>query len=395
MVLFGVPGFFVILIGIVLVAAVLGLTERPLAPWGMASSLVLLVLLLWGHPDQAVALAVFLTLSLGMTRWLMACPRSQPRFCASVALVCVPLVTYKLTASLTPAGLMGFVGVSYATFKSVQVLMETHDGLIAAGDLSPFDQLYFLLNFFELDSGPIDRSRRFVADAHRHIPRDEYAGMLARGMLLILGGVAYKMVIAASVHRGYALVPWGTGPVWQELWQQVLICYQYGLYLFFDFAGYTMMAMGAGYCLGIRVPRNFRAPFLARDLMDFWNRWHITLSTWLRDFVFMRITRVLMRHHVFRGTRGRLRTAQVGLIANMLLMGLWHGITIDYVGYGLYHGVLMAATEAYHRSAFYKAHRDAAWLAPLSWFVTMQLVFVGFALFSGQVSFLVRGALNG
>ena len=395
MILFGVPSFFVILLGVVLGAAVLGLTEHPLAPWGMVSSLVLLVLLLWGHADQATALAVFLALSLGATRWLMARPQSQARFYASVALVCVPLVAYKFTESLATEGVLGFVGISYVTFKSVQVLMETHDGLIASGDLSLADQLYFLLNFFELDSGPIDRSRRFVEDVHRHIPRDEYAGMLARGILLILGGAAYKMVVAAFVHRGYALVSWGTGPVWQELWQQVLICYRYGLYLFFDFAGYTMMAMGAGYCLGIRVPRNFRAPFLARDLMDFWNRWHITLSTWLRDFVFMRITRTLMRHHVFKGKAGRLRTAQVGLIANMLLMGFWHGITIDYVGYGLYHGVLMAATEAYHRGAFYKAHRDATWLAVLSWFVTMQLVFVGFALFSGQVSFLVRGALNG
>lgn len=395
MVLFGVPSFFAILVVVVLVAAVLGLTGRPLAPWGMASSLVLLVLLLWGHPDQAVALAVFLMLSLGMTRWLMARPQSQPRFYASVALACAPLVTYKLTVSLTPAGLMGFVGISYATFKSIQILMETHDGLVTSDDLSLADQLYFLLNFFELDSGPIDRSRRFVADAHRRIPRDEYAGMLARGILLVLGGIAYKMVIAAYVHRGYALVPWGTGPVWQELWQQVVICYQYGLYLFFDFAGYTMMAMGVGYCLGIRVPRNFRAPFLASDPMDFWNRWHITLSTWLRDFVFMRITRVLMRHRVFKGTKGHLRTAQVGLIVNMLLMGFWHGVTIDYIGYGLYHGVLMAVTEAYHRSAFFKAHRDAVWFTMLSWFVTMQLVFMGFALFSGQVSFLVGGALNG
>ena len=94
MVLFGVPSFFAILVVVVLVAAVLGLTGRPLAPWGMASSLVLLVLLLWGHPDQAVALAVFLVLSLGMARWLMARPQSQPRFYASVALACAPPVSY-------------------------------------------------------------------------------------------------------------------------------------------------------------------------------------------------------------------------------------------------------------------------------------------------------------
>ena len=349
----------------------------------------------WGEVAQLVALALFVALSLACTRWLMAAPGQRGRFVASVLLVVAPLVIYKLTLSLTSAALLGFVGISYATFKSVQVLMEVHDGLIEPKGLRVADQLYFLLNFFEFDSGPIDRSRRFVEDVHRSLPRDEYAELLAKGILLILGGLAYKMVIASLIHKGYSLVAWGDGPVWQELWTQVIVCYRYGLYLFFDFAGYTMMAMGAGYCLGVRVPRNFRAPFLAQDLIDFWNRWHITLSSWLRDFVFMRVTRLLMKRKVFTGRKGRLRTAQLGLFANMLLMGFWHGVTVDYVGYGIYHGILMAATEGWHKSGYYKAHKDATWFKVASWFVTMQLVFVGFALFSGQLSFVLKGVLNG
>lgn len=389
------PSFFIVLFVSVVVAAVLGLSERPLAPWGMVVSALLLAGLFWGEVAQLVALALFVALSLACTRWLMAAPGQRGRFVASVLLVAAPLVIYKLTLSLTSAGLLGFVGISYATFKSVQVLMEVHDGLIEPKGLRVADQLYFLLNFFEFDSGPIDRSRRFVEDVHRRLPRDEYAELLAKGILLILGGLAYKMVIASLIHKGYSLVAWGDGPVWQELWTQVIVCYRYGLYLFFDFAGYTMMAMGAGYCLGVRVPRNFRAPFLAQDLIDFWNRWHITLSSWLRDFVFMRVTRLLMKRKVFTGRKGRLRTAQLGLFANMLLMGFWHGVTVDYVGYGIYHGILMAATEGWHKSGYYKAHKDATWFKVASWFVTMQLVFVGFALFSGQLSFVLKGVLNG
>lgn len=203
--------------------------------------------------------------------------------------------------------------------------------------------------------------------------------------------MAYKMVLATLVHRLYAPAAWGSGPFLEELWKQVVTCYAYGLYLFFDFAGYSMMAMGVGYCLGVRVPRNFRAPFLAEDLQDFWNRWHITLSAWLRDFVFMRLSRWLMRRHL---VKGRLRTAQVALVADMLLMGLWHGVTPDYVAYGLYHGVLMAATEGFHKTAFFRAHKGQVWFRLVSWAITMQLVFFGFALFSGQVSLVLKGVLN-
>ena len=96
--------------------------------------------------------------------------------------------------------------------------------------------------------------------------------------MLIAAGMVYKMVIAAYIFRFYDPSCVGKCGFGVELWQQVIIAYQYGLYLFFDFAGYSLMAMGASYCFGIRTPRNFRALFWAVDIKDFWNRWHITLS---------------------------------------------------------------------------------------------------------------------
>ena len=214
----------------------------------------------------------------------------------------LPLVVYKLTAG--SVSLWGFAGISYVTFKALQVVFEVHDGLIGRDELGLLDYLSFLLFFPQFTSGPIDRSRRFLADAHRVPARDEYAGMLARGILLLLAGMVYKLVIAQVVQRWWVLEPWGDGPWLAELANQVRIAYAYAAYLFFDFAGYSLMAMGASYCLGIRCPRNFRAPFLASDVIDFWNRWHITLSTWFRDFVFMRLTRALMRCGRRRGWGG-------------------------------------------------------------------------------------------
>ena len=102
----------------------------------------------------------------------------------------------------------------------------------------------------------------------------------------------------------------------------------------------------------------------------------------------MRLVRTLMRHKV---VKGRLRTSQLALVTDMLVMGAWHGLTANYLLYGLYHGILLAAEQGWERTGFYKRHRHQTWYRTCSWLVTMQLVFLGFALFSGQVSLLVKG----
>ena len=154
------------------------------------------------------------------------------------------------------------------------------------------------------------------------------------------------------------------------------------MYLFFDFAGYSLMAIGVGAAFGVKVPANFRAPFISVDIKDFWNRWHITLSFWLRDFVFMRVVRIIRKRKLIKS---RLTCSCVGYMCNMGLMGFWHGITPNYIAYGLYHGVLLAVNEVYQKSGFYKKHKDSRVYKVCSWAITMNLVFFGFALFSGQV----------
>ena len=391
MTLFADPSFFVLLAAALVPAAALGLTGHSLRRYGLAVSLGFLACAFAGNPAQLAGLVAFLVLARAAVLWLAASPGSNARYGLAVAASLAPLAVYKLTVT-AGAGLWGFVGISYVTFKAVQVAIEVRDGLIGAQDLGLEDWLYFLLFFPQFSSGPIDRSRRFAADAHAVPSRDEYARLLARGILLLLAGAAYKFVLAAWVHRGYAASAWGSASggadVVAELWLQVRCAYQYGLYLFCDFQGYSLMAMGASYCLGIRCPRNFRAPFLAEDIIDFWNRWHITLSTWFRDFVFMRFTRFAMHRKLIRG--GRLRVAQCAFIVDMLVMGFWHGLAWDYIIYGLYHGLLLAVTHTVQkRSKFWRAHRHEAWLRVLSWALTQTLVFLGFAIFSGQVGMLL------
>ena len=364
----------------VAVAAAIGLSGHTLRHYGLAVSVGFLACVFFKTPAQLAALLGFLAVARASVLFLARSPKDRRRYLICVAATLAPLVVYKVSAVFDQS-LWGFVGVSYVTFKAVQVVIEVHDGLIPREELGLEDWLYFLLFFPQFSSGPIDRSRRFSADAHATPSRDEYAGMLARGILLLLAGAVYKVVLATWIHRFYA--PSAAGDAWAQIQTALL----YGLYLFCDFQGYSLMAMGASYCLGIRCPRNFRAPFAAVDIIDFWNRWHITLSTWFRDFVFMRFTRWVMHRKLLRD---RLQVAMCAFMVDMLVMGFWHGIAWCYIAYGLYHGVLLAATQAMQkRWGFYKRHRRDRWFRACSWAVTQVLVFLGFAIFSGQVGMLL------
>ena len=378
--LFADPSFFVLLAAAVAAAAAIGLSGHTLRHYGLAVSVGFLACVFLKTPAQLAALLGFLAVARASVLFLARNPKDRRRYLVSVASTLAPLVVYKVSA-VVDQSLWGFVGVSYVTFKAVQVVIEVHDGLIPREELGLEDWLYFLLFFPQFSSGPIDRSRRFFADAHATPARDEYAGMLACGILLLLSGAVYKVVVATWIHRFYA--PSAAG----DAWAQVQTALLYGLYLFCDFQGYSLMAMGVSYCLGIRCPRNFRAPFAAVDIIDFWNRWHITLSTWFRDFVFMRFTRWIMHRKLLRD---RLQVAMCAFMVDMLVMGFWHGIAWRYIAYGLYHGVLLAATQAMQkRWGFYKRHRRDGWFRACSWAVTQVLVFLGFAIFSGQVGMLL------
>lgn len=388
---FADTSFFVFLTIIMCIAAWLGIHEKPLKRFGLGASVFMLFWLFFRTPIEGIYAAAYVVLSALMTQWVWQKPKSKIRL--QIALVCalVPLVVSKITQTYA-TNILGFMGISYVTFRVVQVLIETKDGLTTAMDLA--DYVYFLIFFPTFTSGPIDRSRRFQEDLDRTLPKDEYEGLLAKGILLIMIGMVYNIVFATIARTYWVPETWAQygEDFWLALWRQIRNAYAYGLYLFFDFAGYSMMAMGTGYALGIKVPRNFKAPFVATSITDFWNRWHITLSTWLRDFVFMRLARWMIEHKTFSGKNRRLHTAQAALIIDMVVMGFWHGPTVEYVCYGLYHGILLALEQSWEKTKFYKKHRHRTIYRIISWFIVMQLVFFGFAIFNGQIPLLLGGA---
>ncbi len=303
--------------------------------------------------------------------------RSAWRYRTFVLFSILPLILLKLCELpyFKETGWFQFVGISYLTFRVVQIIIEMYDGVIE--DISVMNFCAYLLFFPTFSCGPIDRSRRFEADFCRDYERGEFLELFGAGLMKLMQGLLYKFVLADIF---YQIMTVFDGRSFMHL---AGYAYSYGFYLFFDFAGYSLMAVGSGYMLGICVPDNFRKPFVSVDMKDFWARWHISLSEWFRDFVFSRFVMLGMKNKWFKD---RLRGAAVGFLVNMLLMGVWHGLSLHYVAYGLYHGLLLAGTEVYQKkSKFYKRNKKKRWYGILSWFATLNLVMFGFLIFSGHL----------
>ena len=303
--------------------------------------------------------------------------QSKPAFWVAIILSLLPLALVKVAPTNVGVTLIEFVGVSYVTFRSLDVIIGIEDRLITA--LSSRQYVLFLLFFPTISSGPIDRFRRFAGDLAQPRTRQILLADVDSGVQHIMRGFAYKFLVAALI-KSHWLEPAESA---HGMWSTISYMYAYSLYLFFDFAGYSAFAIGVGSMLGIRTPENFRFPFLARNINDFWNRWHISLSTWFRDHVFMRFMLAATRGKWFRS---REVASTAAFYVTFLLMGLWHGVALRYVVYGLYHATLLSIHNAFGRWRRKRGMGEAG----LGWQVastalTFQLVCFGLLIFSGRL----------
>ena len=372
--------FFVYLIILLIPAAVIGPQGKSLRMYRMILTALFIYVIYRDTPEQLAYLLVYAVGAVCLVKayTLVRAKYGKDRrlYALAAALSVVPLVLSKWSG-LYGGTLFSFLGISYIFFRVIQVIVEIYDGVIT--EISTAQFLMFLLFFPSLSSGPIDRSRRFVEDDERIWTCSEYAELLNDGIYKLVLGLFYKVVCSSLF---YQLL----NSVFAERYSPLYLAgysYAYGLYMFFDFAGYSSMAVGTSYILGIRMPDNFNKPFLSVDIKDFWNRWHITLSSWFRDFIFTRFVLDSVRKKRFKT---RLGCATAGLILNMLIMGLWHGPYAHYIAYGLYHGILLAVTEIYQKKArFYRTHKKERWYRVISWFLTLNAVMLGFLIFSGHI----------
>jgi D-alanyl-lipoteichoic acid acyltransferase DltB (MBOAT superfamily) len=279
------------------------------------------------------------------------------------------------------------VGVSFYTFASLSYTFDVYWGKMKAVR-NPVDYALFIAFFPHLIAGPIIRARQFLRQIWSW--RSPTAIVVQSGIILVVSGLIKKMVFAdrfAAVSDSYFNDP-TAHPGWLAAWSG---CLSITMQVFFDFSGYTDIARGCAKLLGFEFPLNFARPFLARNPPDFWQRWHITLSTWVRDYMFMPFS---------RGRKGRLVLYR-NIFVVMVLIGLWHGANWTFVMWGAYHGLLLIGYRLFDRA---KVGTPLDRVMKKHWFVPFSVgaMFTAFVLsapfFRGktlQSSGYVLGALFG
>ncbi|MGT2765196.1 D-alanyl-lipoteichoic acid biosynthesis protein DltB [Streptococcus intermedius] len=392
---YGDPQYFVYIILAVLPIFVGLFFKKRFPVYEALVSLAFIIFMLIGPKLTQIYALLFYVLWQMLWVWTYKIYRktgdSKWIFYLHIALSILPLFFVKVTPAIYGhQSLLGFLGISYLTFRSVGMIIELRDGVLKEFNLWEF--LRFMLFMPTFSSGPIDRFKRFNEDYETIPERDELLDMLETSVQYIMLGFLYKFILAHIF--GSMILP----PLKQYALQMggifnlptLGVMYVFGLDLFFDFAGYSMFALAVSNLMGIKSPINFNKPFVSRDLKEFWNRWHMSLSFWFRDFVFMRLVTVLIRNKVFKN---RNTTSSVAYIINMLVMGFWHGVTWYYIAYGLFHGLGLVVNDAWLRKkkTVNKERKkknlplllDNKWTQAVGIFITFNVVMFSFLIFSG------------
>ncbi len=234
------------------------------------------------------------------------------------------------SAQLASALDLRWLGFSYLAFRLLHTLRDLQAGKLPAYSLGEF--VTYAIFFPALSAGPIDRLQRWAPEL-RAARRLEVTDWIAGGQRILMG--AFQKFVLADSLALIALNGQNAAQVRSSGWAWVLL-YAFALRIYFDFAGYTDIALGLGRLLGFHLPENFDRPYLKTNLTTFWNSWHITLAQWFRAYFFNPLARALRTGSRPIPVWGIVLICQ---ISTMLLIGLWHGVTWNYATWGAWHGV--------------------------------------------------------
>lgn len=299
------------------------------------------------------------------------------------------------SANLASALDLPWLGFSYLAFRLLHVLRDYQAGKLPALSLEGF--IAYTLFFPAYTAGPIDRAQRFAKDFENlSQPQEEPPGSetplssreiaiknLIRGSERIIIGLFKKFVLADSLAV-LALSTQNASQVTSGFWAWVLL-YGYSLRIYLDFSGYTDIAIGIGNLLGFSLPENFERPYLKQNLTAFWNSWHITLAQWFRAYFFYPLTRALRSRAVKLPAWSIIL---IGQVATMVLIGLWHGLSWNFLIWGAWHGVGLFLHNRWTdwrrpREADVKRSPRVDRLVSLSsWLVTFNYVTLGWVWFA-------------
>jgi alginate O-acetyltransferase complex protein AlgI len=259
------------------------------------------------------------------------------------------------------------VGISFFTFESMSYVIDVYRGDLPA-HRSYLRYLLFVAFFPHLVAGPIVRPRDLLPQFESAPKLTQKSG--SEGLFLIALGLVKKVVFADQLAIHLVDRVFERPENFSGL--EVLVgVYAYAVQIYCDFSGYTDIAIGSALLLGVRFPPNFNAPYIATNLADFWRRWHISLSTWLRDYLYIPLG----------GNRGSSLNTYRNLMLTMLLGGLWHGASWTFVFWGFLHGAGLAVTRAVERRGDGKQANKPLFPTPVSVFLTFHYVCLAWVFF--------------
>ncbi len=295
-------------------------------------------------------------------------------------LLALPMVLVKLDWNVD---VIGFAGISYISFRCIQVYL---DGELLRDKFGFPEFIAFLLFPASLLAGPIDRYERFKGDLDQGWSRLNGSAMLT-GWEFIALGLLHKFVFAELVDRYWLAECDGCTKAWPMLKDM----YGYATYLYFDFAGYSLLAIGLGRMMGIELPKNFDRPWLTENPPEFWKRWHISLGDWLRDYFFRPIYKSLSGVQKLR--TWPLLKQNIALFSTFLLMGCWNGLEAHYIISGSLFGLYSVGYNSYqHQSRKHKLNfwgSTPTWLVKgISIFIMIHLACFALYIFSGRFAYL-------
>ena len=273
-----------------------------------------------------------------------------------------------------------WLGYSFLAFRLIHTLRDARTGILPAMNLAEY--LRYVLFFPAFIAGPIDRAERFIKD-ERQAPGDAVETAYPEALIRIARGLFLKFVLADTLGQGMALSPDLADQVTDTGWSWLLL-YGYGLRLYADFAAYTDIAIGIGLLLGIRLPENFRRPYRQLNITAFWQSWHITLSTWVRSYVFTPLSRTLLKQKNKPSTWLIVLSAQ---LSTMILIGLWHGISLNFLIWGIWHaaGLFVHKQWSDRTRSLYRRVQQSPVQAGLwrfaAWFLCLNYVMLGWVWF--------------
>jgi D-alanyl-lipoteichoic acid acyltransferase DltB (MBOAT superfamily) len=227
------------------------------------------------------------------------------------------------------------VGISFYTFQALSYAIDVYRKKIApVRNILDFG---FYVSFFpQLVAGPIIRASEFIPQIYRKycLTRQNFW----RAVLLIMGGLTKKIIVSDYIAFNYVDRIFDA-PTLYSGFELLMGAYAYAIQIYCDFSGYTDIAVGLAMILGFHLPINFNSPYKAHSMSDFWHRWHISLSTWLRDYLYIPLG----------GNRKGNRRTYLNLLITMLLGGLWHGASFKFVVWGGLHGAALIVERCLHK----------------------------------------------